>query len=101
MSAWGYSTVNQGTANIGTASAAVIGANADRVYLRIQNLSTAQVSLALGTAAVANESIRLTAAGNLGDTYEMTRGWGNVYTGAVNGIAAADGQSVAYCEGEV
>lgn len=100
MSSWGYGAVTNGSANVGTASAAVLAANGARVYARIQNLSTAQISLGFGTAAVAGEGIRLAAAGTYGDHYEMARGYGNVFTGAINGITTVDDQAVAVIEGQ-
>lgn len=66
--------------SVGAASAEVAAANADRAEITVQNDHATQVVyLKLGATAVANQGIRLNAAGG---------SWtSQAYTGAVNAIA--------------
>jgi hypothetical protein len=97
MSKWGFNSVNSGSAAIGTATAEVLGANADRRGVVLSNPGTIAVSLALGTAAaVSGEGIVIEG----GEQYEMSRGWGNLWSGAIQGVASQDGAAIAYSEGE-
>jgi len=94
---WGYGAVSQGTANVGTSTGAVVAANSSRKYLRLQNDGTVDVYLSLGTAAATlNTGIRLASGG----AYEMNPGYGNVWSGAIQGIATVGGTRVMYVEGQ-
>ena len=82
---------------MGTVSASAVAANGNRKFLRLQNMGTGDVHIRLGTAvAVSNEGIRLAAGGS----YEMSFGAGNVYSGAITGIAAFASTPLSYIEGE-
>lgn len=96
----GFVTPTFGTASIGTASATAMAANPLSQYRHIQNDGTAAVYLRMGTAAaVANEGIRLSAAGNAGDSYEMTLEKGNLWTGQINAIAGVAGMKLITLDG--
>lgn len=84
------------TVTIGTLSATIIVANANRRYLCIVNASANRVSLSLsGDNAVLNSGITL---GPLGH-FEMTVNAGNITTGIIKGIAGAAGTIIAVQEG--
>ena len=85
---------------MGTVTAQVLAANANRIYALITNDSDTAVYLRFGTAAaVANEGIRLgTGAGER--SHEMSRDKGNVWSGAIQGISSAASKKVIAVEGE-
>lgn len=100
MGAYGYATATHGTPAVTGTSGTVLAANPQRTYARFQNLGTVPVYLAFGTAAaLANSGVVLAAAGDIRDTYEMTRGQANVFTGPIMGIVAAGTFTVAVTEG--
>ena len=81
----------------GAASGALLAANANRIYALLINDSDTNVYIKLGAAAVLNQGIRLNANGG---SYEMSLELGNLYRGAVNGIAASgSGKVVLVTEG--
>jgi hypothetical protein len=90
--------VRQGTAKggtgavtVGAASAQIVAANDARVEVTICNDHATQVVyLALGATAVANQGIRLNAAGGSYTT--------SSFTGAINGIATGAGTVVTFAE---
>lgn len=93
-----YSTPSHTAPTMGAASALVVAANADREYLLIVNDSDVTIYIKLGEAAVANQGIRLNANGG---SYEMSRKLGNLYSGAVYGIASSGtGKVLLVTEGE-
>lgn len=66
--------------SVGTTSATVVAANADRIEVTICNDHATQILyLALGATAVVNQGIRLNAAGGSYTT--------NAYTGIITGVA--------------
>jgi hypothetical protein len=76
---------------IGAADAAIVPTNADRVEVTICNdHATQTVYLALGAAAVANQGIRLNAAGGSYTT--------QAFTGEIRGIASGAGTVVTFSE---
>jgi hypothetical protein len=92
-----YTTATHTTAAVATATTVVVAANHNRLYLLLTNDSDTTIYLKLGASAVANEGIRLNAAGG---SYEMCQASGNLYTGAVNGIhAGASTKVVTVLEG--
>ncbi len=76
--------------NSSTASGAVLAANTARRYALIVNDSDTNIYLKVGSAAVANQGIRLNANGG---SYEMIAGI-NLMTGAINSIHAGTGNKV-------
>jgi hypothetical protein len=84
----------QGAVSVGIASTAILAANPDRRYLLLVNDSNANIYVSLGAAAVLYTGIRLNAGGGW---YEMLDGQ-NLYTGAVNAIAAAAAKNLTYLE---
>ena len=100
MSRWGFGSAVHGTANATTTSSQILAANANRVWARLTNVGTAIVSFRLGTAvAVSLEGIRLGTEG-ADRTWDMSRGQQNVWTGAIQGIAAGGTSKVVAVEGE-
>ena len=91
-----YSTAahTEGAA-INTTSAA-LAANHERAYAMFQNDGDVDVYLRLGEAAVVNEGILINANGG---TYEISDRLGNLFTGAVNCIAASGTNVVLVLEG--
>jgi len=71
-----------------TVTGAALAANANRIYAMFINDSDTPIYLMLGAAAVANQGIRLNAAGG---SYEMSALEGNLYVGAVNAIHGGAG----------
>lgn len=84
------------TAAMTGTSAAALAANGGRKYALIVNDGSVDCYLKLGATAVANEGIRLNAAGG---SYEMSRNLGNLYTGAINGILASGTATLLVTEG--
>ncbi len=84
------------TASMTTASAAALAANGAREYALIVNDGSVVCYLNLGSTAVANTGIRVNANGG---SYEMSRNWGNLYTGAINGITVSGSATVLVTEG--
>jgi len=83
-----YTTPTHTAVNVTVASGAVLAANANRKYALLVNDSDAVIYIKLGAAAVANQGIRINAAGG---NYEMSSLLGNLYTGVINGIHAGAG----------
>lgn len=94
---YGYGSASYGTANVTSVSSEVVPANPNREFLHISNDGTAVVYLRFGTAnAVATEGMRLAG----GDSYEMNRGFGNVWSGAIQGITSTGTSKLTYIDGE-
>ena len=91
-----YTTPTHSAPTAGVASGAILAANANRKYALFINDSDTVVYLALGAVAVANTGIRLNASGG---SYEMSKKFGNLYLGAVNGISGFAGKVVLVTEG--
>jgi len=83
-----YTTSTHTAVTVTTASGAALAANTSRKYALFINDSDTVIYLKLGAAAVANQGIRLNAAGG---SYEMTAPMGNLFTGAVNAIHGGTG----------
>ena len=84
------------TASMTATSAAVLAANGAREYALIVNDGSVVCYLNLGSTAVANTGIRVNANGG---SYEIGRNWGNLYTGAINGILASGTATLIVTEG--
>ena len=84
------------TASMTATSAAVLATNGGREYALIVNDGSVACYLNLGSTAVASEGIRVNANGG---SYEMSRNWGNLYTGAINGILASGTATLIVTEG--
>ena len=84
------------TASMTATSAAVLATNGAREYALIVNDGSVACYLNLGSTAVASEGIRVNANGG---SYEMSRNWGNLYTGAINGILASGTATLLVTEG--
>ena len=84
------------TASMTATSAVVLAANGAREYALIVNDGSVACYLNLGSTAVASEGIRINANGG---NYEMGRNWGNLYTGAINGILASGTATLLVTEG--
>ncbi|SRR5258706_5748438 len=99
MSIRGYGSASHGTALAGTASGTILAANTNRKYLYIQNDSDTVVYLSFGTAAaVLNKGVRLSGTTLAGNTYEMSKEKGNVFTGVIMGIASAASKTILLTE---
>lgn len=85
------------TASMTGTSAAVLAANQGRKYALIVNDGSTACYLNLGSTAVANEGIRVNANGG---SYEMSRGWGNLFTGVINGILNSGTATLLVTEGD-
>lgn len=82
-------------ATVGVASGSAVAANAARRQLILVNTSANNISLGFsGNAAVLNSGITLVPNGS----YEISEANGNLYTGAVNAIAAGAGSNLAVQE---
>ncbi len=98
---WGFGSVTMGSAVINTTTAGtVLAANANRKYLRLENISDIQVWLGFGAAAVTNQGASLPGLGTVGRIHEMSPGLGNLYTGVIRGTVAAGQGTIVYIEGE-
>lgn len=84
-------TTPKAAVTVGASDTSIVAANPQRVEVTIVNDHATQiVYLALGAAAVANQGIRLNAAGGSYTT--------NAYTGEIRGIATGAGTVVVYSE---
>lgn len=81
------------TANTG--STVMLAANASRKYALLQNDGSVPVYIKVGAAAVASQGIRL----DPGGSFEMSGFFGNLATGAINGITASGTAVVMATEG--
>ena len=79
-----YTTPTHTAVSVLVTNTAVIAANPNRRCLLLINDSANIIYLMLGGTAVANQGIRLNAAGG---NYEMSPRLGNLYRGAINAIA--------------
>lgn len=87
------------THTVGTATSttsAMLAANTSRRYALLVNDGGVDVYLKIGVAAAANQGIRLTPNGG---SYEMSPAFGNLATGAINGITVSGTASVLVTEG--
>lgn len=89
-------TLTHTTATATTGSGAMLAANTSRRYALIQNVGSTPVFLKVGAAAVASQGIMLAANGG---AYEMSAAFGNLATGAVNGITSTGSAVVTVTEG--
>ncbi len=89
-------TIAHTTAAMTGSSAAVLATNQGRKYALIVNDGSESCYLNLGSTAVASEGIRINANGG---NYEISRNWGNLYTGAINGITASGAVTLLVTEG--
>jgi len=80
-------TVTHTAVTVGAATTVAKAANADRKWLLMVNDSDETIFVKLGAAAVADEGIRLNAAGG---SLELVGG--SLYVGAVNAICASGGK---------
>ena len=83
--------------SMSTTSATVLAANAARRYAVVVNDGTSDVYINLGGTAVANQGIRVNAGGG---SYSISPVWGNLFTGAINGITAAGTATMLVTEGQ-
>lgn len=89
-------TLTHTAATATTSTGAMLAANTSRRYALIQNVGSTPVFLKVGAAAVANQGIMLQANGG---AYEMSAAFGNLATGAVNGITSTGSAVVTVTEG--
>jgi hypothetical protein len=83
-----YTTPTHTAVSVTTSTGVALAVNTSRKYALFINDSDTAQYLKFGTDAVLNEGIRLNANGG---SYEMSAAQGNLYTGAVNVIAATAG----------
>lgn len=76
------------TLAVSTSTQAALAANAARRYALLINDSDTDIYIKFGAAAVANQGIRLNAAGG---SHEMNITLGNLYLGAINAIHGGTG----------
>jgi len=89
LDTFGTNTFSQSVVQIGSAGGTIVAANANRRYLAIQHVGAAgSLWLQFGTALpTALESVIVTPS----NSFQMTMGAGNVYTGPVTGKATNQG----------
>lgn len=86
-------TLTHTVASVDNSDTAVVAADADRKYLRIDNThATLSVWLVVGAApvGVANTGIKI----GPGEQFEMTRAKNNIDARAINGIASGAGPAI-------
>lgn len=91
-----YTTPTHTAVTVGVATTALLASNANRLYALLINDSNETIYIKLGVAAVLNEGIRLNVSGG---SYEISKKFGNLYTGAINGICASGGKVCLVTEG--
>jgi hypothetical protein len=91
-----YTTPTQAAITVGAATTIALVANVARLYALFVNDSDEEVYLMFGADAVLNEGIRLNANGG---NYEMSKQFGNLYTGAVNCICTSGSKILLVTEG--
>jgi len=91
-----YTTPTATQPSIAATTTTVLAANTNRLYALIVNDSVETVYIKLGAAAVLNQGIRLNA---LGGSYEMSKKFGNLYTGVINGIGTSGAAVLVVTEG--
>lgn len=79
-----------------TSSSAMLAANANRKYALLQNIGSVDVYIKIAATAVASQGILLAANGG---SFELGQAYGNLATGAINGITASGSASVLATEG--
>jgi hypothetical protein len=79
-----------------TTTSALLATNANRRYALLQNIGSVDVFVKIGASAVASQGIRLVSGGGY---YEMSGAFGNLMTGAINGITASGTATVLVTEG--
>lgn len=89
-------TLTHTTATATNSTGQMLAANTARRYALLQNIGSTPVFLKIGASAVANEGIMLAANGG---SYEMSGAFGNLATGAVNGITGTGSAVVTVAEG--
>ena len=91
-----YTTPTHTAVTVGVATGEALAANVNRLYALLVNDSDTVIYIKLGAAAVLNAGIRLNANGG---SYEMSKNFGNLYTGAINAIASAASKNLIVTEG--
>ena len=85
-----YVTASGFAISVGTSNTAVLPANAQRRYAVFHNEGSNPMWLTFGvSASISVSGVRLEASGNSGCRYEMSPRLGNLYLGAINGIASS------------
>lgn len=92
----GYMAASQTVVTVGTTSTAALGANYDRNYLLLVNDGTEAIYVSLGGAAALNAGIRINGDGG---SYEMGRGFGNIFQGPIAAICTSGGMKLLVTEG--
>ena len=91
-----YTTPTHTQPSITAATTEALAANANRLYALLVNDSVETLYIKLGAAAVLNQGIRLNANGG---SYEMSKKFGNLYTGAINAIGTSGAAVLDVTEG--
>ena len=84
-------TPTHSVVTVTVASGVALAANTSRSHALLINDSDTPIYLMFGAAAVANQGVRLNAAGG---SYEMSSLLGNLYRGAINAIHGGTGNKV-------
>jgi len=102
-----FTTATHSTITVGATSTAVVTKKQKRKYLILQNISNEPISIKIGSAAVANQGVMLSADSTGGATpsgdggvYEMSPAFGNLFHESVNAICASGSKSLLVTEGE-
>ncbi len=90
-----YTTPTHTNPTIGTQTTVALAANTTRLYALFANQSGEEIDIKLGTAAVLAQGIPIPN----GYNYEMSKKFGNLYTGTVNGICTSGGKTLLVVEG--
>uniref|UniRef100_A0A6M3J2H5 Uncharacterized protein n=1 Tax=viral metagenome TaxID=1070528 RepID=A0A6M3J2H5_9ZZZZ len=91
-----YTTPTATQPSIAATTTTALAANANRLYALLVNDSVETLYIKLGAAAVLNQGIRLNANGG---SYEISKKFGNLYTGAINGIGTSGAAVLLVTEG--
>ena len=92
----GKQTLSHSVATIGVSTGTALAANADRKYALFVNDSDSVIYLKIGSAAIANQGIRLNANGG---SYEMSSVYGNLDTRIINAISGGANKALLVTEG--
>lgn len=91
-----YLVPEHSVVTVGTTNTSVVASNYDRNYLLLVNDGTEAIYISFGANAALNTGIRLNAEGG---NYEMGRGYGNIFQGAINAICTSGGMKLLVTEG--
>lgn len=88
-------TPTHSAVSVGNTTTAVLAANAYRTYVLLVNDSDEAIYIKMGAAAAMNTGIRINSGGG---SLQIGAQFGNLYTGAINGICSSGSKTLLVTE---